>query len=445
MRPAPAAQLRPALVAAALAIGPGPAMAQLRVDITEGVAAPMPIAVPAFPASAPADTPAGETAALGRQVAQIVENNLRGSGLFRPVASTGFPLVLMPQVTNPGFLQWRATNAQALVTGFVTANADGTLTIGCYLYDILAETELARQGFTVQPAGWRRAAHKCSDLVYSRLTGEEPYFDSRVVYVSETGPRTRRVKRLAIMDQDGANHRFLTSGQNLVLMPRFSPTQQTITYMSFEGDRPRVWLYDLGSGRQRPVGNFATMSFAPRFAPDGQRLLFSVTGGGGSNIVLHDIATGTNRRLTSGSAIDTSPSFSPDGQRIVFESDRGGRQQLYVMNADGSGVERITFGDGQAASPVWSPRGDLIAFTRIQGGRFRIAIIRPDGTGERVLTDGWQDENPSWSPNGRVIMFSRQERGGRSTLHAVDLTGRAERLVPTPLEASDPAWGPLLP
>jgi TolB protein len=437
--------MRPLIFALALMPLAAPAVAQLRVDITQGVQAPMPIAVPAFPASTPAQTPAGETGALGRQVAEIIENNLRGSGLFRPVESAGFPLVLMPQVTNPGFQQWRATNAQALVTGFVTANADGTLTVGCYLYDIFAETELARQGFTVQPAGWRRAAHKCSDLVYSRLTGEEPYFDSRVVYVSETGPRTRRVKRLAIMDQDGANHRFLTSGQNLVLTPRFSPNQQTITYMSFEADRPRVWLYELGTGRQRPVGNFATMSFAPRFSPDGQRLLFSVTGGGGSNIVAYDIASGRTQRLTSGSAIDTSPSYAPDGRQIVFESDRGGAQQLYVMNADGSNQRRISFGDGRAASPVWSPRGDLIAFTRIQGGRFRIAVMRPDGSGERVLSDGWQDENPSWSPNGRVIMFSRQERGGRTTLHAVDLTGRAGRRVPTPLEASDPAWGPLLP
>jgi TolB protein len=440
--------MRPVLLALAITlVAPlaAPAAAQLRVDITTGVQAPMPIAVPAFPASSPAPTPAGETGALGRQVAEIVENNLRGSGLFRPVSSAGFPLVLMPQVTSPGFQQWRATNAQALVTGFVTANADGSITVGCYLYDIFAETELARQGFTVQPAGWRRAAHKCADLVYARLTGEDPYFDSRVVYVSETGPRTRRVKRLAIMDQDGANHRFLTSGQNLVLMPRFSPNEQTITYMSFEADRPRVWLYELGSGRQRPVGNFATMSFAPRFSPDGRRLLFSVTGGGGSNILAYDIASGSSRRLTSGSAIDTSPSFSPDGQRIVFESDRGGAQQLYVMNADGSGAQRISFGDGRAASPVWSPRGDLIAFTRIQGGRFRIAVMRPDGSGERILTDGWQDESPSWSPNGRVIMFSRQERSGRTSLHAVDLTGRAERRVPTPLEASDPAWGPLLP
>jgi TolB protein len=443
--PAPA-RLAPAFaLALALAGLAAPAAAQLRVDITEGVAAPMPIAVPPFPAQAPAETPAGETGALGRQVAEIIEANLRGSGLFRPVDRSGFPLVLMPQVTSPGFQQWRATAAQALVTGFVAANADGTLTVGCYLYDVFAETELARQGFTVQPAGWRRAAHKCADLVYSRLTGEEPYFDSRIVYVSETGPRTRRIKRLAIMDQDGANHRFLTSGQNLVLTPRFSPNQQTITYMSFEADRPRVWLYDLGTGRQRPVGSFATMSFAPRFSPDGQGLLFSVTGGGGSNIVAYDIASGATRQLTRGSAIDTSPSYSPDGRRIVFESDRGGRQQLYVMNADGSGAERISFGEGQAASPVWSPRGDLIAFTRIQGGRFRIAVIRPDGTGERVLTDGWQDENPSWSPNGRVILFSRQQRNGQTSLFAVDLTGRAERRVPTPLEASDPAWGPLLP
>jgi TolB protein len=422
-----------------------PAAATLRVDIIGGIEAPMPIAVPVFPATAPAQTAAGDTATLGRQVAGIITSNLQGSGLFRPVPSAALPSPSSADVLKPSFFAYRTLAAQALVTGFVTANPDGSVTVGCYLYDVFSEEELARAGFTVPVAGWRRAAHKCSDLVYARLTGESGYFDSRIVYVSETGPRTSRVKRLAVMDQDGANHRFLTSGQNLVLLPRFAPKEQLITFMSFEANRPRVWLYNLGTGRQESIGNFPSMTFASRFSPEGDRLIFSVMQAGNADIQLMELASRRVSRVTNTAAIDTSPSFSPDGRRIVFESDRGGSQQIYVMNADGSGPTRISFGDGRAASPVWSPRGDLIAFVRIRGGQFRIAVMRPDGSGERTLTDGWQDENPSWSPNGRVILFGRTERNGRSTLRSVDLTGRNERLIPTPLEASDGSWGPLLP
>lgn len=424
---------------------PAPGWAQLRIDITSGTQAPMPVAIPAFPTGAPVQTAAGGTADLGRQVAGIITANLTGTGLFRAVDPAAFSAPGMGQVDAPAFAGLRTAAAQALVTGFVTANADGTLTIGCSLYDVFSEERLAAQGFTVTPAGWRRAAHKCSDLVYSRLSGESGYFDSRIVYVAESGPRTKRVKRLAVMDQDGANHRFLTSGQSLVLMPRFSPVNETLSYMSFAGDRPRVMIYNISTGRQEVVGAFESMSFAGRFSPDGRTLVFSVTRSGNSDIYAYDVGARTTRRLTSGNAIDTSPSFSPDGRRIVFESDRGGSQQLYVMNADGSGAQRISFGEGRAGSPVWSPRGDLIAFTRMSGGQFRIAVIRPDGTGERLLTDSWQDEGPSWSPNGRVVLFSRTERNGRSTLRSIDLTGRNDRRVPTPLEASDPAWGPLLP
>ena len=422
-----------------------PAAAQLRVDITGGTQAPMPIAIPAFPTATPTQTPAGTTEELGRQVSGIITANLGGTGLFKPLNPAAYTAPGVPQVTQPDYSSFRTAAAQALVTGTVTANPNGTLTISCYLYDVFSEETLVHQGFTVTPAGWRRAAHKCSDAVYSRLTGETGYFDSRIVYVAETGPRTKRIKRLAVMDQDGANHRYLTSGQSLVLMPRFSPVSETLTYMSFANNKPRVMLYNMTTGDQRVVGNFDTMSFAGRFSPDGRTLLMSVTRAGNSDIYAYDIGSGQTRRLTSGNSIDTSPSYSPDGAKIVFESDRGGTQQLYVMNADGSGAQRISFGDGRAASPVWSPRGDLIAFTHMNGGKFRIAVIRPDGSGERMLTDSWQDEGPSWSPNGRVILFSRTERNGVSSLRSIDLTGRNDRRIPTPAEASDPAWGPLLP
>ncbi|MBC7506961.1 MAG: Tol-Pal system protein TolB [Sandarakinorhabdus sp.] len=435
------------LILAVAAILTVPAIAApIRVDINSGIAQPLPVAVPAFAATTEAATEAGSTSELGARVAKVIADDLKSSGLFRPIDPAAYiTTVSLPDVTRPQFANWRTVAAQALVTGTVTANPDGGVTVGCYAYDVFSAEELARQGFVTTAAGWRRAAHKCADMVYARLTGETGYFDSRIVYVSETGAKTRRIKRLAVMDQDGAGHRFLTSGQNLVLTPRFAPNQQTITYMSFEGNRPRVWLYTLGSGKQQAIGDFPNMSFGPRFSPDGSNLIFSMSIGGNTDVYRVDIASRKLTRLTTQPGIDTAPSYSPDGSRIVFESDRGGSQQLYVMAADGSGQQRISFGDGRAATPVWSPRGDLIAFTRIGGGRFSIGVMKPDGSGERLLTNAYQDEGPTWSPNGRVILFFRSARGGPVDLFSVDLSGQNERKVPTPLDGSDPAWSPLLP
>ena len=438
------------LAAPALAQEQPPAAGQtpppLEVSVTGGISAPMPIAIPVMPTQAAVDTPAGNTESLGRQLAEIVANDLRGSGLFTPLAPGQLRPVAAAEVNAPQFDYWGGTGAQALVQGFVRANGDGTLTVGCYLYDVFAKAELARQGFVVQPAEWRRAAHKCADTVYARLTGEGPYFDSRVVYVSETGPKARRVKRLAIMDQDGANHRFLTNGQSIVLTPRFAPNQQSIVYMSYLGRIPSIYVYDIGSGRQRLVVQNVATTFAPRFSPDGRFILFSMAQNGNTDLYRVSAQGGSPQRLTTSPGIDTGGSYSPDGRRIVFESDRSGGQQLYVMNADGSDQQRISFGGGRYATPVWSPRGDLIAFTRLSGN-FRIGIMSPSGGGEKLLTDSWADEGPSWSPNGRVITFYRAGRGsvGKADLWSVDLTGVNERRIPTPLDGSDPAWGPLRP
>jgi len=417
----------------------------LVVDVVGGQADPTSIAVPAMPTPASAATPAGETGALGRQVAEVVAADLRNSGLFRPSGPGGLPPVTYPQVTAPNFGYWSGTGAEALVHGFVQANGNGTLTIGCYLYDVAAQRVLAQEGFTVQPAQWRRAAHRCADAIYSRLTGESGLFDSRVVYVAESGPPGRRIKRLAIMDQDGANHRFLTNGQFVALTPRLSPDNRTITYMTYTEDQPRVFVYDLASGRSRPLVSAPHMTFAPRFSPDSRQIVFSMAVNGNTDVYRVSASGGQPQRLTTAPGIDTGGSFSPDGSRIVFESDRSGGQQLYVMNADGSGQRRISFGGGRYATPSWSPRGDLIAFTRI-AGNFRIGVIGPDGSGERLLTNGWHDEGPSWAPNGRVIIFFRSAQGsGRGSIWSVDLTGRNERRIPTPLDGSDPAWSAINP
>jgi TolB protein len=433
------------LLAGAAAILAMPAQAQLAVDVTDESAADLVIAVPAMPTPESASTPAGTTDALGRQVAEVVAGDLTRSGLFRPLGPGAVRAITFPEVTAPAFDYWPGTGAVALVQGFVRANSDGKLTVGCYLYDVALKSELTRQGYVVEPRDWRRAAHKCADAIYARLSGESPFFDSRIAYIAESGPKDKRVKRLAIMDSDGANHRFLTNGQSVVLTPRFSPDYKQIVYLSYLENKPRIYIYDIGTGRQRLVTESVNQTFAPRFSPDGRFILYSMSVNGNMDIYRISASGGAPQRLTNSPGIDIGGSYSPDGSRIVFESDRSGSQQLYVMNADGSNQRRISFGGGSYATPEWSPRGDLIAFTRV--GSFRIGVMTPDGSGERLLTNSWQDESPSWSPNGRVIQFFRtsQGRGGKSSVWQVDLTGTNERRIPTPLDGSDPAWGPLLP
>jgi TolB protein len=422
------------------------AHAQLSVDVTDESAADLSIAIPAMPTPQVAQTAAGSTDALGRQVAEVIAANLRNSGLFKPSGPAGIRAIAYPEVTAPAFEGWAAQGAAALVQGFVRANPNGEITVGCYLYDVALKSELTRQGYVVAPRDWRRAAHKCADAIYSRLSGESPFFDSRIAYIAESGPKNNRIKRLAIMDSDGANHRFITNGQTMALTPRFSPDYRSIVYLSYLGKRPRIFIYDVEAGRQRLVTESANPTFAPRFSPDGRFILYSMAVNGNTDIYRISANGGMPERLTSAPGIDVGGSYSPDGSKIVFESDRSGSQQLYIMNADGSDQRRISFGGGRYATPEWSPRGDLIAFTRI-AGNFRIGVMTPAGAGERLLTDSWQDEAPSWSPNGRVIQFFRTSQGGngRSSVWQVDLTGVNERRIPTPIDGSDPAWGPLLP
>ncbi len=417
----------------------------LEVDVVGGVQAPMPIAIPAMPTPVSASTPVGPTHVIGRDVAAVVAADLRSSGLFTPIGPTNLRTYVYPEATAPTFDVWRAIGAQALVSGFVEARADGRLTVGCYLYDVTARRELARQGFVVAPSEWRRAAHRCADTVYARLSGESGYFDTRIVYVAESGPKTARLKRIAIMDSDGTYHRYLTEGRATVVTPRFSPDGRRIVYMSFAGRRPRAYVMDLTTGEDRPLIAGPAITFAPRFSPDGRQIVFSMAQGGNTDIyVVAADGYGAPRPLTRTPGVDTSPSFSPDGRHIVFESDRSGSQQLYVMNSDGSSQRRISFGGASYASPVWSPRGDLIAFTRIGGGSFRIGVMTQSGSGERTLTDSWQDEGPSWAPNGQFVMFHRTQRGsGRASLHAISVNGGPARTLPTPQDGSDPSWSPL--
>jgi TolB protein len=438
-RPFLAALLGGAASLSGLAL-PRSARAQLELDITEGIVEPLPIAI----SELYGETPLAQQ--KGREIADVVSANLERSGLFRPIDRRAFIQSPAELRNLPRFGDWRQINAQALVTGEVTGGAPGgELAVEFRLWDVFAGIQMRGQRLATSTDNWRRVAHKMADVVYERITGERGYFDSRIVYVSETGAERDRIKRIAIMDQDGANHRFLTDGADLVLTPRFHPDGQRIAYMRYSGLTPQVYLMDLATGREQRLGAFAGMTFAPQFAPDGRRIAMSLAEGGNSEIYSLDVAGGQARRLTSHSGIDTSPSFSPDGRQITFNSDRAGSPQLYVMGADGSTPRRISFGGGAYGSPAWSPRGDLIAFAVLRAGYFHIGVMRPDGGDERLLTRSTQDEGPSWSPNGRVILFSRTDFGSdRVRLFSIDVSGYNERPVPTPLDASDPDWSSLL-
>ena len=430
-----------ACVVAALATLP--AHAQLRVDITRGTVAPLPIAVPEFFGNQEAER------AVGRDIANVIAADLERSGLFKPIDRRAFIQQITALQVRPRFGDWRQINAQALVAGSAETQPDGRLRVEFRLWDVFGEAQLTGLQYFTAPDNWRRVAHIISDEIYKRITGESGYFDTRIVYIAESGPAEKRIKRLAIMDQDGANHRYLTDGRALVLTPRFSPTAQEITYLSYTAGRPRVYIYNIDTGQQEVLGDFPGMTFSPRFSPDGNRVIMSLAKDGNSEVYAMDLRTRRTERLTNHPSIDTSPSYAPDGRRIVFNSDRGGKQQLYVMDANGGNVRRISFGQGRYATPVWSPRGDLIAFTRIDGGTFSIGVMRPDGSGERILTEGFLVEGPTWSPNGRVLMFFREEprRGGGGSparLFSIDLTGGNERPIPTPAGGSDPAWSPLV-
>ncbi|MHB8529411.1 MAG: Tol-Pal system beta propeller repeat protein TolB, partial [Caulobacteraceae bacterium] len=345
---------------------------------------------------------------------------------------------------QPVFDSWKAINAQALLTGAVVSDADGRLRVDFRLWDIYAGEQLLGLQFSSTPENWRRVAHKIADAVYEKLTGEKGYFDTRVVFVADSGTRLKPVKRLAIMDQDGANPSYLTNGAYLVFTPRFSSSSQEITFMALRPTGSSLYLFNIETGRQESLGHFEGMVFAPRFSPDGRKVAFSVEKAGNTDIYLMDLGSHATRRLTTDPAIDTSPSFSPDGGQIVFNSDRGGSPQLYIMSAGGGGAHRISFGSGRYTTPVWSPDGKLIAFTKQEGQEFHIGVMRPDGSEEKILTTSFLDEGPAWAPNSRVIMFSRQNRGGPSRLWTVDVSGRAAQPAPYPLPASDPAWSPLL-
>jgi TolB protein len=441
----PMTRFLPMLAVALLALGAAlPVTAQdkpLRIVIGSGVIEPLPLAIPDF-------VDEGGAGELARDISRVIASDLTGTGLFREIPADAFISPVSSFDAPVAYPDWKAINAQGLVVGAVSVAGD-RVTVKFRIFDIFSGEQLGEGlQFAGSTGGWRRMAHKVADAAYSRITGEGGYFDSRVVFVSESGPKAQRDKRLAVMDYDGANVQYLTDSGSLVLAPRFSPTGDQILFTSYQSGFPSIYLMDAASLSTRSLGEQpGTMTFAPRFAPNGQTVVFSLEQGGNSDIYTVDVGSGQLSQLTNAPSIETAPSYSPDGSQIVFESDRSGNQQLYVMGAGGGEAQRISGGQGRYGTPVWSPRGDLIAFTKQNEGRFHIGVMRTDGSEERLLTTSFLDEGPTWAPNGRVIMFTRESPGaeGAASLWSVDITGRNIRQIPTDGPASDPAWSPLLP
>ena len=432
------------VVAACFGLFGNIAHAQLRIDITEGQVAPTPIAIANFTG------PDGAVSEVGKQIAQIISEDLESSSLFAPVDSAAFIEPPKAPSIRPNFTNWSPLGVKGLLVGSAYVDSAGMLQVEFVLWDVVIQRNITGGGGNADQNAVRRISHQIADFVYEEFTGDRGYFDTRVVYVAESGSQSRRLKRLAIMDQDGHNHQFLTSGADLVLTPRFSPAANEIAYLNYFNDEPNVYLFEIATGRTERLGSFPGMTFAPRFAPSGDKLIMSLAQNGMTDIYEMDMRTQAINRLTQSASIDTSPSYSPDGSKIVFNSDRGGSQQLYVMDVDGANVRRISFNQGRYATPVWSPRGDIIAFTKMANGQFYIGVMNVDGSGERLLASGFLVEGPTWAPNGRVLMYFKQQpfetdgSGGDTHVYRIDITGFNEKRIITPSDASDPAWSPIL-
>ena len=418
------------------------AHAELRINVDGAKSEPTPIAITKFATN--------NSSKLSELIPQIIQADLEHSNLFRVIDKEAYIQEMKSLDTQPQFTDWQAIGAHALIHGEVTEGLDGKLYVSFRVWDVFTNQQLDAKNLSTQPESWRKIAHIISDTIYERLTGEKGYFDTKIAFISEKGKANKRERRLAIMDQDGANLRYLTDGKSMVMTPRFAPNMKDIVYMSYQGGKPQLYLMDSRTLSTRNLGNFEGMSFAPHFSPDSQNLVYSMSKRGNSDIYLYNLETGKRTQLTTHSAIDTSPSFSPDGKRIVFNSDRSGKQQLYVMDKDGTNVQRISFGEGSYATPVWSPRGDYIAFTKIKNGTFYIGLMKPDGSGERLIAEGWLVEGPTWAPNGRIIAFGRQSpmdkkgNGQNARIYSIDITGYYEQELKTTGDASDPAWSPIL-
>ena len=423
---------------------------ELEIGISQGSIKPTPIAVSDFFAQ---DL---KSKKIGKDISKVISSNLKRSGLFVLINKKSFIQDSESLNKQPRFEDWKLIKAEHLVSGSINIK-DDSIEVEFRLFDIVAQKQSTGKRYETGINNWRRVSHIISDEIFERITADNGFFDTRIVYIAESGPLGKKQKRLAIMDQDQYNHRFLSDGSYMVLTPRFSPTSQKIAYMSYINKKPRVFLLDIETGQQEMVGDFPGMTFAPRFSPDGKKIIMSFSDPDVGNAEIYSMSLSTRRveRLTNNPNIDVSPSYSPDGKKIVFNSDRGTRQHLYVMDSNGKNLKRISKEAGSYFTPVWSPRGDKIAFTKLENKQFYIGIMDTDGKNERMIAEEFHVEGPTWAPNGAYLMYYKQSKtfvdsngnvksGGESKLYMIDITGHREIEIITPLEGSDPAWSSLM-
>ena len=419
-------------------------LAENVITITNGSSEPIPIAINNFKGVDPADI------SIAKEIIAVINNDLSNSGLFRPISPAAFIETKTGIEHTPLYAAWQQINANLLLNGEVIKTNSGRLQVKFILWDSILEKQIVSESFELPEKLWRRVAHKIADSVYSNITGYDGYFNTRIVYISESGSYLQRIKRLALMDQDGANHQYLTNGKDLVLTPRFSPDGKKVLFLSYKNRIPQVHVLDLISGKSSLLGNFPGMSFAPRFCPDGDHVVMSIAKGGATNIYEMNLNTKKILQLTEGKAINTSPCYSPDGKYIVFNSDRSGARQLFTMGRNGSNIQKVSLGGGSYAEPNWSGR-NFIAFTKKSASNgFTIGLMKPDLTdgqsNERLIASGYLVESPSWAPNGRIIVFTKGARNkgkkgvGLNRIYTIDFTGANEHIIPTPTDASDADW-----
>ena len=423
-----------------------PARAELKVDIIAGAVDPISIAIQKF------ETGKGVSSSDATMIRDVVENDLRRTGLFRIVSHDAFPeYVKMGEM--PDFKSWTAIHAQVLVQASLTLDEEKRYKLEFYVWDVNGTEQIEAQSLVASKKSARRLAHIMADAIYERLTGEVGYFDTQIVFIAESGPVGDRVKRMAIMDQDGYGFRYLSDAKTFVMSPHFSPNMQTVVFLSYRDDDPMIWTLDLDTGAQRKLGQFGGMNFSPRFSPDGTRVALSLVKNGLTHIYEYNLEDKTLRQLTFGNSLDTSPSYSPDGKKMAFNSDRTGRQQIHVLDLETGKEERITFGNGRYATPAWSPDGQFIAFTKIADDTFYIGVMSPNGRNEKILAGGWYMEAPSWAPNSRRVVYYETEKLGpaeterQSHIRSIDIMGQNlyDIEIPDGISGVEPTWSPRLP
>lgn len=403
------------------------AVAQFRVEVSGVGLTQLPIAVAAF---------RGDDAAP-QKMAAIVLADLERSGQFRGV-DTGS--VSLDEVARPEFPNWRQKGADALLTGSISKLSDGRFDVRFRLWDVVRGQDLGGQSYAANAGELRLVAHRLSDFVYEKLTGEKGIFSTRIAYVTKVGQSFN----LWVADADGENPQSALNSAEPIISPAWAPNGMQLAYVSFESRKPVIFVHDVASGKRRLVANFKGSNSAPAWSPDGKSLAATLSRDGGSQLYLMDAAGGGEpKRLAQSSSIDTEPTFTADGRTIYFVSDRGGSPQIYRMSSSGSNPERVTFGGTYNISPSVSTDGKWLAYISRVSGAFKLHVMDLSSGVTSAVTDTTADENPSFSPNSRLIIYATQQQG-REALMTTTVDGKIKaRLAGQNGDIREPDWGPV--